>query len=152
MDGLRTFQPNRRTPSMSRASMIALFASVSLSACGAEPADEVVTDENPLAAGRSSSPGVIEGMDTFGDGCGASARTAVSPDGQAVTATFSDFVASTGPGTDPGMDRRSCLLQLRVKVPAGWSYALSNADVRGFVALDPGVAGERSSRYVMVGN
>jgi hypothetical protein len=138
---------------MLRAHLIAVSASLyalSLGACGGGPADGVATSEEALA--RSQSGGVIEGVDFFGEACAGSAAAAVSPDGQAATSTFSDFVASTAPGSAQDDRRRSCLMQLRVRVPAGWSYTLNGAQVRGFVSLEPGVAGHRHSRYVMPGD
>ena len=129
---------------------ISLSVSLSLSGCGAGPGEQAETTQAPLADQSGGHPGVIQGVDYFGEGCAGSATTGISPDGQAVTSIFSDLTASTGSGGEKS--QRSCLMQVRVGVPAGWSYTLKTVDVRGFVALDKGISARRTSHYVVPGN
>src|SRR4051812_37353370 len=98
----------------------------------------IPTVENPGRGGRGGPPapegalagptaapgegGSIESVEYHGTGCdGGSAATGVSPDQQAVTSTFSDFLASTGDGTSPDDASRNCLLMVKINVPQGWS-------------------------------
>ena len=131
---------------------ISLSVSLSLSGCGAGPGEHAETDQAPLAQQSTGDPGVIEGVDYFGEGCAGSATTGISPDGQAVTSIFSDLTAATGSGIEKSQAQRSCLMQVRVGVPAGWSYTLQTVDVRGFVALDKGISARRTSHYIVPGN
>lgn len=104
---------------------------------------------NDSSDGRESSPGQFLGVDYFGDGCPAgSTTTGISPDGQAVTTIFSAFTVTVGPDSERGDASRGCLMQVRVAVPAGWSYRLDSVDHRGFLALDGGVSASRQSFYL----
>jgi hypothetical protein len=145
---------------LSLAPFIALLASA-CTAAGSDPGVPVempaptitpVTGQQPLAR-AADGPGFIAGVAYVGTGCeGDSATSALSPDNQVVTSTFSAFVAAVGPGSTPQMATRNCLTIIDVNVPAGWSYALESVDHRGFVALDNGVTASRQSLYMISGS
>ena len=138
---------------MSRALLVAFTASIAVAACGASPVESepITTDQIALSRSRGASPnpGSFAGVDYLGDGCpGGSTTTAISPDGQAVTSTFSAFTAAT----DDGSGSRGCLMQVRINAAAGWSYRLDSVDHRGFVSLDDGARATRQSVYVVPDN
>ncbi len=70
-----------------------------------------------------------------GNGCNPStARATLSPDGSAISLLFDSLVAEAG-GFHDTQDRRSCILDLPVRVAPGYQVAVSAVDTRGFVSL-----------------
>jgi len=63
----------------------------------------------------------------------------VSEDRGALTTTFTELVAESGPGISLSAGRKNCVISMTLGVPAGWQYTLGSAYLRGFVALDAGV-------------
>ncbi|MFG2620136.1 DUF4360 domain-containing protein [Streptomyces sp. NPDC048507] len=92
---------------------------------------------------------VIELATVNGSGCReGTAQVAVAPDNTAFTVTYSEYAAQVGPGAPPTGFRKNCQLNLRVHVPNGFTYAIVQADYRGFAYLQPGASGvERASYY-----
>jgi Domain of unknown function (DUF4360) len=137
---------------------LALFTALLATACGAPPADQPLTQQHVAAADAGPGPapagaGLIEKVEYTGTGCeGNSAKTGISPDGQAVTSTFSAFVAQAGPGSAPAAAARNCLLMMQIKVPPGWSYSLESVDYRGLAHLETDVTASRQSLYVISGS
>lgn len=125
-------------------------------ACMPAPEEHKASPEQPLADVLADAPpgaGFIESVDYMGTGCdNESAATSISPDGQAVTSSFSAFVAAAGPDEDPEIATRNCLMMMRVNVPSGWSYSLESIDIRGFVALEDDVTASRRSLYLISGS
>lgn len=94
----------------------------------------------------------VESVDYSGDGCPAgTVATHISPDAEAFTVIFSQFLAEVGPAAAVTSARRQCKLHVKLSVPRGWSYALSGTDFRGYATLDPGVVATRQSTYHMSG-
>ncbi len=60
-------------------------------------------------------------------------------DRTAFTLLFDQFVASSGPGTAFTQSRKNCQINMNVRLPQGYSYAISTIDYRGYVELDPRV-------------
>jgi hypothetical protein len=125
-------------------------------ACTQAPGGDVnPRTEQALArttAAAASDHGSIESVEYHGTGCEGSAKSSISPDGQADTSVFSDFLASAGPDEDPALTSRNCLQMLRINVPGGWSYSLESVDHRGFASLDKGVTATRKSVYIISGS
>ncbi len=98
-------------------------------------------------------PGIaIEQLTYSGNGCPPGSTVLdVSPDGEAFTVIFSTMVVEVVPGVAAQPQKLKCKLHAKVNVPAGWSYAISNVDFRGFVALEPGVTAAEEARYHMSG-
>jgi hypothetical protein len=119
--------------------------------CGAA-ADGAEGSEAPLATAPPPAGGLIESIESFGDGCPTSTTPApVSPDGQAFTAIFSELQVNVGPGSQDNT-ARGCLLRVRVQVPSGHAFTLNGVHVRGFVSLEEGVSASRQSLYFLPGN
>jgi hypothetical protein len=84
-----------------------------------------------------------------GSGCaGETAAVALSPDNTAFTVTYSDYLAQAGGGAGPVDFRKNCQLVVNVHVPQGFTYAIAEADYRGFASLAAGAdAVERANYY-----
>lgn len=92
----------------------------------------------PAFAQDNPPPGFkIEDFSFYGNGCRpGSVVTNVSPDAKALTLVFDSFVVEASP--DKRQMTRMCELDLRMKVPSGWSVALATLDARGFASLADG--------------
>ncbi|MFI1703182.1 DUF4360 domain-containing protein [Streptomyces griseoruber] len=92
---------------------------------------------------------VIDVATVNGSGCRpGSAAVAVSEDNTAFTVTYSEYLAQVGGNSDPTAFRKNCQLSLIVHVPQGFTYAIAQADYRGFASLQSGAnAVQRASYY-----
>lgn len=87
-----------------------------------------------------------------GSGCRpGSATVAVSEDNTAFTVTYSEYLSQIGMGAKPTDFRKNCQLGLRVNVPQGYTYAVSQTDYRGFASLAPGARATQSAGYYFQG-
>ncbi|MBB4889069.1 DUF4360 domain-containing protein [Streptomyces netropsis] len=106
------------------------------------------------AAGFPAPPDkiVIEIATVNGSGCPAgTAAVAVSPDNTAFTVTYSQYLAQVGVGAKPTDFRKNCQLNLIVHVPQGFTYAIAQADYRGFGHLEAGATGQQKASYYFQG-
>lgn len=101
-----------------------------------------------LAAPSPADDIEIENIIYNGSGCpfGTVAEN-VSPDKQAFTITFSDFIAEAGPGLPLSSGRRNCQLTIDLTIPQGWQFSISSFDYRGFAFLDLGVHARYTTNY-----
>ncbi|MCZ4101256.1 DUF4360 domain-containing protein [Streptomyces sp. So13.3] len=96
---------------------------------------------------------VIKVATVNGSGCReGTAAIAVSPDNTAFTVTYSDYLAQVGAGALPTDFRKNCQLNLRVFVPQGFTYAIAQADYRGFASLERGASSEERAGYYFQGS
>ncbi|WP_406511059.1 DUF4360 domain-containing protein [Streptomyces sp. NBC_00161] len=87
-----------------------------------------------------------------GTGCPpGTAAVAVAPDNSAFTVTYSSYMAQVGPGAPATAGRRNCLLSLVVHIPQGYTYAIAQADYRGFASLAAGALGTQKAGYYFQG-
>ncbi|SFO90424.1 protein of unknown function [Amycolatopsis arida] len=95
---------------------------------------------------------VIDIVTVNGSGCPlGTAAVAVSADNKAFTVTYSDYLAQVGVGASPTDFRKNCQLNLRVHVPHGFTYAIAQADYRGFAHLARGAKGTQRANYYFQG-
>ena len=95
---------------------------------------------------------VIDVATVNGSGCPATtAAVAVSDDNTSFTVTYSSFMAKAGKGAGPTDFIKNCQLNLRVHVPQGFTYAIAEADYRGFAHLEPGATGQEKANYYFQG-
>jgi len=88
----------------------------------------------------------------LGSGCPAgTAAVAVAKDNTAFTVSYSNYLAQVGPQSAPTDIRKNCQLALRVHVPQGFTYAIAEADYRGFAALSSGATGMEQANYYFQG-
>lgn len=94
----------------------------------------------------------IEIVTVNGSGCRAgTAAVATAEDNTAFTITYSDYLAQVGVGARPTDLRKNCQLNLRVNVPPGFTYAIAQADYRGFAHLQRGATGQQRASYYFMG-
>jgi hypothetical protein len=96
---------------------------------------------------------IIDIVTVIGSGCPTgTAAVAVSPDNEAFTVTYSNYLAQVGVGSKPTDFRKNCQLNLRVHVPQGFTYAIAQADYRGFASLARGATGVQRANYYFQGS
>jgi hypothetical protein len=139
---------------MHKTPLVPLTALLLATACAAPPDQRPPGPEQRLAkvAAPADGAGFIESVEYTGTGCEGSATTGLSPDNQVATSIFSALVAAAGPGTEPEVGSRNCLIMMQINVPSGWSYSLESVDYRGFVDLEKDVTASRQSLYVISGS
>lgn len=95
---------------------------------------------------------VIDVVTVNGSGCPAgTAAVAVSPDNTAFTVTYSQYMAQVGVGAKPTDFRKNCQLALNVHVPSGFTYAILQADYRGYAYLEKGASATQRANYYFQG-
>ncbi|GAA0432485.1 DUF4360 domain-containing protein [Streptomyces luteireticuli] len=95
---------------------------------------------------------VIDVVTVNGSGCPAgTAAVAVAPDNTAFTISYSNYLAQVGVGSKPTDFRKNCQLGLNVHVPQGFTYAIAQADYRGFAHLENGANGLEKASYYFQG-
>jgi hypothetical protein len=74
-----------------------------------------------------------------GTGCPVgTADVSVAPDGQTVTATYSQFVAEVAPGQPAAASRKNCQLNLAVTTPDGITVGVNQVSVGGDASIAAG--------------
>ncbi|MFC4049776.1 DUF4360 domain-containing protein [Actinomadura syzygii] len=115
----------------------------------------------PAVPASASAPRLVRGPDGVtvevvtvnGSGCPiGTAAVAVSPDKEAFTVTYSDYLAQAGGDSKATDARKNCQLALKVHVPQGFTYAIASADYRGFGYLEKGAKGTQKASYYFQGN
>lgn len=95
---------------------------------------------------------VIDIVTVNGSGCPeGTAAVAVSADNTKFTVTYSDYLAMVGVGAGPLDFRKNCQLNLVVHVPQGFTYAIVQADYRGFASIEEGASFESNATYYFQG-
>jgi hypothetical protein len=85
----------------------------------------------------------IEILPTNDLGC--PATVSLAPDREAFAVSFGDYTARVGGSSRPDEYRKNCQLNLKVVVPADYSYAISSLEFRMRASLQPGVKGAAMS-------
>jgi hypothetical protein len=94
----------------------------------------------------------VRSISYAGSGCPAgSVAQNISPDRQAFTLLFDNYIAQAGPGVPFSEKRKNCQLNIDLDFPQGWSFSLVNVDYRGYASLDPGVTASQQSLYYFQG-
>jgi hypothetical protein len=87
-----------------------------------------------------------------GSGCPAgTTAVAVAPDNTAFTVTYSDYLAQVGAGAQPTDKRKNCQLAVQVNIPSGFTFAIAQADYRGYAYLAKGATGMQRASYYFQG-
>ncbi|MFI9202237.1 DUF4360 domain-containing protein [Streptomyces sp. NPDC053048] len=134
------FGPAMYRPAVITSAAVALLAT-------ATPSPSAATDGVP-----PPDKIVIDVVTVNGSGCPAgTANVNVSPDNTAFTVSYSNYVAQVGLGAKPTDFRKNCQLSLNVHVPQGFTYAIAQADYRGFAHLEKGATGLERANYYFQG-
>ncbi len=107
---------------------------------------------NKLAPAPPSDRVTVEVVTVNGSGCPAgTAAVAAASDNTAFTVTYSDYLAEAGAGSDPTDFRKNCQLNLLIRIPQGFTYAIAKADYRGFASLANGATALQRANYYFAG-
>lgn len=95
----------------------------------------------------------VELVTINGSGCPRNTATvAVSPDHEAFTVAYNEYLVQTGPGISPIEARKNCQLSVKVHVPNGITFAIAQADYRGFADLGRGARLLQKASYYFQGH
>jgi hypothetical protein len=132
--------------------MINAFVALS-SAVASLLAPAAVTQDTAALAPPPAERIVVDVTSVNGSGCpGGSADVDVSAGNTTLTVTYSDFSpAWAGQGADPTDFRKNCQISLHVRVPDGFTYALTQAEYRGFAHLARGATAVQSTSAYFMG-
>ncbi|MFY1674219.1 DUF4360 domain-containing protein [Plantactinospora sp. WMMB334] len=87
-----------------------------------------------------------------GSGCPAgTAKVNTAADNTAFTISYSDYFVLAGAGAKPTESRKNCQLSLRVQIPQGFTFAVTQVDHQGFAYLQRGADGSQHSHYYFMG-
>jgi hypothetical protein len=94
----------------------------------------------------------IQSITYGGTGCPqGSVGSSFANDRQSFTLIFDSFVASAGPGVPATDNRKNCQLNIYMKWPQGFTFAVNTIDYRGFVQLPAGATAEQKATYYFQG-
>jgi hypothetical protein len=101
------------------------------------------------ASAPSAGSVYLANVTAAGTGCSPSSlATQLAGDLQSLDIELNNgFDAQVGPGIPVHEKRKNCDIAFTVHVPAGWSFALTEAEYQGYAQLDPNVTGVQSSTY-----
>jgi hypothetical protein len=120
--------------------MLSTAAAALIALSALSPAD--ATDEAPEVAP------VLEVVTVNGSGC-AAGDADVKTDDRTFTIGYHTFLARAGNGSSPLDMRKNCQVNLRVNVPAGYTYGLARTSYEGYTHLQDGATGlSRISTYL----
>lgn len=109
----------------------------------------------PVSASTTAAPAeriTVEVATANGSGCPAGTTTVTAAaDNTSFTVAYSDYLVQVGGGARPTDFRKNCQLSVRVRVPQGFTYAIAEAQYRGFAHLAGGAAGLQQAGYYFQG-
>ncbi len=95
----------------------------------------------------------IDVVHANGSGCRpGTAVVGVSEDNTAFTVTYSDYIVEVGADAKKKDLQKDCRLDLKVRVPKDFTYAIDQIDYRGFAHLEPGATGRERASYYFPGS
>ena len=117
-----------------------------------EPASDSV-EQAPETAALQADPNKINiaSVSASGSGCPAGSWSkSISPDGLALTMTFSRYFLETGP-TSTAVKSLACNVSLRLNMPSGYSVGVTKISYSGYAYLERGVNAEQIVNYAWTG-
>lgn len=95
----------------------------------------VLTAEVTLAQAPAGTR--IEFVTTRGRGCqNGEVAVSIAPDGRSFSVLMDNYKAEATASMT--LEKRSCILEIGISAPRGWSYSLLSADYRGYVQAEAG--------------
>lgn len=117
----------------------------------AAPSTSAIPSTSETSAAPTQ-PVTLQLVSASGAGCPTgTAVAALSADRSAITITYSSFLAQAGPDVAQAEAKVSCHLALRAGLPAGYTYAVSRIDFRGYALLASGATTQLASTFHFVG-
>ncbi len=90
----------------------------------------------------------IENLSINGDGCPQdTVEKNVSSDRLSFSLVFHRYLAEIGHEVSPSEARKACQLNISLKIPKGWRFAIGSFEHRGYMRLDEGVMAEHKTLY-----
>ncbi|CAL9360727.1 DUF4360 domain-containing protein [Streptomyces radiopugnans] len=130
----------------------ALAVGGAIAALFASSLSSSIVAPNPSFEDAPTDKMVIDVVTVNGSGCPlGTAAVAVSPDNTAFTVTYSDYLAQVGVGARPTDFRKNCQLNLAVRVPQGFTYAIASVNYRGYAYLEEGATATQKAHYYFQG-
>jgi hypothetical protein len=89
-----------------------------------------------------------------GSGCPAGTAAAsadVAPDNTSFTVHYTNFTAKAGGGAAALDARKNCQINVLVHVPQGFTYAIAEADYRGYAHIESGASALEQANYYFTG-
>jgi hypothetical protein len=89
-----------------------------------------------------------------GSGCPAGTATAsadVASDNTSFTVHYTNFTAKSGGGASALEARKNCQINVVVHVPQGFTYAIAEAEYRGFAHIESGASALEQANYYFTG-
>jgi hypothetical protein len=113
----------------------------------------VVMGFGASAWAQGTDPMRIRNVYYGGTGCPqGSVDTYISPDSQAMTLIFDQYVAEAGTGIPISSGRKFCNLTLDLIIPGGWQVSVFKVDYRGYVDLRAGTSAQVAASYYFSGS
>jgi hypothetical protein len=95
----------------------------------------------------------VEVVAANGSGCAPGTATVIADsDKTGFRIKYYDFVAEAGGYADPTDRRKNCQIGVLVTFPAGWTFAIAEADYRGRARLHPGATALQRTNYYWQGS
>ena len=83
-----------------------------------------------------------------GDGClPGQVRGQLSPDKKELSFLFDNFLTESGTPASPRIDKKHCIIKMKIAIPENWSMSLASVDYRGFANVEEGGVTEHNARY-----
>ncbi|AEO69845.1 a6f87c65-b008-4722-82bb-766db96edd9b [Thermothielavioides terrestris] len=90
----------------------------------------------------------LSSLSAQGQGCPKnSVSSQISPDGSVITFGFDDFAAYYGPAFPPTEQSKTCVINVTLSYPVGYSFSVLGATYHGSALLDAGLNAIVSSSY-----
>ena len=123
--------------------VLALSLSTPAHAAGDESVAAAVPDGNVT----------VEVVAANGSGCAPGTATVIAnADKTGFRIRYHDFVAEAGGNADPTDRRKNCQVGALVSVPAGWTFAIAEAQYRGRARLAAGATALQRTNYYWQGS
>ncbi|MDQ7911282.1 DUF4360 domain-containing protein [Phytohabitans sp. ZYX-F-186] len=133
-----------------RAITVALAVALALSLPGSAQAGE---DESAATEAVPVDAIQVDVVAANGSGCPPGTVRAISnADRTGFRMTYASFVAEAGGTADLTDRRKNCQAALLVTVPAGWTFAIAEAEYRGRIRLDSGATALHRTNYYWQGS
>jgi hypothetical protein len=97
----------------------------------------------------AAEPVSVQSFTHEGSGCPAgTVSSIIALDGSSFSLLFDSYIAEVGPAVPASRRTQDCFVDLVLKAPLGWSWAIAGVDHRGFASLASGVSATLKSSFL----